>query len=357
MNYISEILANHFQSYKKQSKKRVNIEELEQVVREKFNSFLEYQELGGYKVFYESIQYLKKDGVLVPMKKNASNGRVPSLPLHWWYIPPKVESKWEAIKMLQISDKLKLDIYKSNPVLQTEEEWNRIISVYHFLNNSTNREMISREERSLELFDDEKFLTETEGKAFLTRIGLSLEDLKSVTLGEPFVFWIEPGKELDNINTILIVENKSFFHTSVKLMRRNQLALNPQVIIYGEGKHIENSFTFFFDMFPNKEYQFYYAGDIDPEGWGIYYRLTKNFPQVNFRLAVPFYKKMIEFSKSSIEVEHYENDDQLDYILQELNSSGENDLIVAIQKLWSQKKRVPQEVLTIETLTRGVIDE
>lgn len=357
MNHFCEIINGYFQSYKQLSKKRINIAELEKLVISQLNSFAEYQILGGYENFYKSILRLKKDGVLVPMKKNIPNGRDPSLPLHWWYSPPQTESNWEAIKMLQMSDKLKLNTYKSNPVLQTENEWNRIMTVYHFLNNSSNREVISREERSLELFGDEKFLSEKEGKAFLLRIGLTLDDIKAEVHGEPFVFWLQPGKELVDVNTILIVENKSFFHTCVKLMRRNKLVLNPQVIIYGEGKHIENSFSFFFDMFPKDDYQFYYVGDIDPEGWGIYYRLSQNFPQVNIKLAVPFYKKMIEISKRDISVNHYENNYHLIFILAELISRGEKELELVINKLWNQKKRIPQEVLTIETLTRGVMYE
>lgn len=256
-----------------------------------------------------------------------------------------------------MSDRLRLNTYRTNPVLQTEEEWNRIKIVYHFLNNSTNREIVSREERSLELFNDEKFLSETEGRAFLTRVGLTLDDLKAEAHGEPFVFWLQPGKELMDINTVLIVENKSFFHTCVKLMRRKQLMLNPQVVIYGEGKHIENSFSFFFEMFPKKEYRIYYVGDIDPEGWGIYYRLSQNYPDTNFELAVPFYKEMIEISKKDITVNHHKNENHLGYIINELNSRGEFEIVDNVNELWIQNIRIPQEVLTIETLSRGEVND
>ncbi|CAH0345732.1 Wadjet anti-phage system protein JetD domain-containing protein [Bacillus sp. CECT 9360] len=357
MPYFYERLKSYFHSFKQQSKKKLNIEELEQFVITELNSFAEYQKLGGYQEFYNSIQLLKKDGVLVPVKKNKPNGRDPILPVHWWFIPPHNESKWEAIKMLQMSDKIKLNSYKSNPLLQTEDEWNRISSVYHFLKNSTNREVISREERSLELFNDEKFLSETEGRAFLSRIGVALGDLKAEAHGEPFVFWLQPGKELTDINTVLIVENKSFFHTCVKLMRRNELLLNPQVIIYGEGKHIENSFSFFFEMFPKNEYHFYYVGDIDPEGWGIYYRLLQNFPNTNFQLAVPLYQKMIEISKKDITVNHHKNENHLGFIINELDSRGEYEIKDNVNELWIQNIRIPQEVLTIETLSRGEVNE
>ena len=102
--------------------------------------------------------------------------------------------------------------------------------------------MVSVEERSLELFGHEKFLLDgdsfPEGKGFLTRIGISEEQLKMVNYGEPFVFWLKQGKEIKDIQRVLIVENLSFFHTSIKLLEANKLDYEPELIIYGEG--IEN---------------------------------------------------------------------------------------------------------------------
>jgi hypothetical protein len=352
------LIKEYLQTLKQNSKKRINVKELEELVINSLHTKEEYQKLNGYYSFFDSIQQLNKEGILIPMKKNIANGRNPFLPLYWWYIPAVVESRWDQIRLLQMSDKLNLHYYKSNPSFQTEIEWKRILAVYDFLNNAKNRVVISREERSYELFNDEKFLSEKKGKNFITRLGLGLEDLKAEIYGEPFVFWLKPGSSLLNINNVLIVENKSFFHTCVKLMKSNQLELNPQLLIYGEGKHIENSFSFFYEMFPNKEYNIFYAGDIDPEGWGIYYRLSKNFPHSTFKLAIPLYKKMIGFFDKANIVDHIKNKKHLDFIKNELDLNGEKGLEETILNLWSQKRRIPQEVLTIETLTKGgVIEE
>jgi hypothetical protein len=350
---INKMINEYLQSINHSSKKRINIAELENVLINMFQSSEEYRKNGGYDGFSDCIQKLKGDGILVPMKKNSPNGRNPTLPLNWWYIPPTVKGSWEPIEMLKMSDKLNLIYFKSNPSLQTDKEWMRIKSVYHFLNNCKNKLVISREERSLELFDDEKFLSETTGRTFLSRLGINLEDLKAEIHGEPFVFWLQPGVELMDIQTVLIVENKSFFHTCVKLMRKNQLVLNPQLVIYGEGKHIEKSFAFFYEMFPKKAYDIYYAGDIDPEGWGIYYRLSQNFSKAKFQLAIPIYNKMVEFLSKIVEVEHQKNEIHLDFVIKELQVKGSSTLVEVIQMLWTQNKRIPQEVLTIETFSKG----
>ena len=74
-----------------------------------------------------------------------------------------------------------------------------------FFKSSQEREIVSLEERSLELFGHEKFLLDSDifpdGKGFLTRIGISEEQLKMVNYGEPFVFWMKQGKEMKDIQT------------------------------------------------------------------------------------------------------------------------------------------------------------
>ena len=64
-----------------------------------------------------------------------------------------------------------------------------------------------------------------DGKGFLTRIGISEEQLKMVNYGEPFVFWMKQGKEMKDIQRVLIVENLSFFHTSIKLLEAESTRL------------------------------------------------------------------------------------------------------------------------------------
>jgi hypothetical protein len=171
-----------------------------------------------------------------------------------------------------------------------------------------------------------------------------------VNYGEPFVFWMKQGKEMKDIQRVLIVENLSFFHTSIKLLEADQLDYDPELIIYGEGTKIERSFSFFLKIFPPKSYLFYYAGDLDAAGYGIITRLIEKYPDCCIQPALKIYRKMLECLDQR-------NDQKSGQILNlkyrdtffEWFTEEEQEVLM---KLWMENKRVPQEVLTIETWRR-----
>lgn len=332
-------------------KKKININDLELQLRRLLDN---YFEMNGYQLFYEAIETLQEEGVLSPIHNKQFNGKSPALPLYYWVNMRAQETKWDRLKMMRLSDKFDFSYYESHPEYQTKEEWERIEKLYTFLRNSEEREVVSVEERSLELFGHEKFLQDSElfpeGKGFLNRIGVPEEQLKMVKRGEPFVFWLKQGKEYKDVQRILIVENLAFFHTSIKLLEENALDYEPELIIYGEGKKIERSFSFFFEMFPQKNYLFYYAGDLDAEGYGILYRLMKNFPETTIQPALKIYRKMLE----CMDQRNVQNRGQTqnvvyrDAFFQWFTEEEQQQL----QQLWEENKRIPQEVLTIETWRR-----
>nr|WP_239094219.1 Wadjet anti-phage system protein JetD domain-containing protein [Bacillus sp. B15-48] len=255
---------------------------------------------------------------------------------------------------MKLSDLFDFTYYENHPEWQTEHEWNRIHNVYNFLKTSEEREIVSLEERSLELFGHEKFLLDSdqfpEGRSFLTRIGVSEEQLKIVNLGEPFVFWLKQGKEIKDVQRVLIVENLSFFHTSIQLLENNQLDYEPELIIYGEGTKIERSFSFFFRMFPPKNYLFYYAGDLDAAGYGIVIRLLEKYPDCCIQPALKIYRKMLEChqQKNDQKSGQTQNEKYRDAFFQWFTEDEQKQLM----QLWQENKRIPQEVLTIETWRR-----
>ena len=92
--------------------------------------------------------------------------------------------------MMKLSDLFDFSYYERHPEWQTKEEWNRIQIYILFLSPVEEREMVSLEERSLELFGHEKFLLDSDlfpdGKGFLTRIGISEEQLENGELRGAF---------------------------------------------------------------------------------------------------------------------------------------------------------------------------
>ncbi|WP_026906766.1 Wadjet anti-phage system protein JetD domain-containing protein [Paucisalibacillus globulus] len=332
-------------------KKKINVNDLELQLRRLLDN---YFEMNGYQLFYEAMEKLHLEGVLSPIQNKQYNGKSPALPLYYWVNTKAQETKWDRLKMMRLSDKLDFSYYERHPEYQTKEEWERIEKLYLFLQTAEEREVVSVEERSLELFGHEKFLQDSdlfpEGKGFLTRIGIPEEKLKMVKYGEPFVFWLKQGREIKDIQRVLIVENLAFFHTSIRLLEENMLDYEPELIIYGEGMKIERSFSFFFQLFPPKNYLFYYAGDLDAEGYGIIFRLMGKFPGTSIQPALKIYRKMLQFfeQRNDQNKRQTQNTIYRDAFFQWFTEE-EQELL---QQLWQENKRIPQEVLTIETWRR-----
>lgn len=332
-------------------KKKININDLELQLRRLLD---DYFDMDGYSLFYRSIETLQAEGQLIPIQNNQYNGKTPALSLYYW-VNIKVQStKWDRLEMMKLSNLFEFSYYERYPEWQTKEEWNRIQNLYTFLQSNQDREIVSVEERSLELFGHEKFLLDgdlfPEGKGFLTRIGVSEDQLKMVSYGEPFVFWMKQGKEMKDIQRVLIVENLSFFHTTIKLLEDNLLDYEPELIIYGEGTKIERSFSFFFRMFPPKSYLFYYAGDLDASGYGILVRLIEKYPESCIQPALKIYRKMLECveQRNDQKMGQTQNLKYRDSFFQWFTETEQEKLM----QLWKENKRIPQEVLTIETWRR-----
>ncbi|MCM3569285.1 Wadjet anti-phage system protein JetD domain-containing protein [Neobacillus mesonae] len=332
-------------------KKRININDLELQLRKLMDN---YFEMDGYSLFFNAIQMLQAEGQLAPIQNNQYNGKTPALALYYWVNMKAQVPKWDRLEMMKLSDLFDFSYYERYPEWQTKEEWNRIQNVYSFLQSNHEREWVSVEERSLELFGHEKFLLDveqfSEGKGFLMRIGITNAQLKMVNYGEPFVFWMKQGKSIPEIQRILIVENLSFFHTSIQLLEAGMLDYEPDLIIYGEGTKIERSFSFFFRMFPSKNYLFYYAGDLDAAGYGILIRLMEKYPDCCIQPALKIYRKMLECldQKNDQKQGQTQNLKVRDAFFQWFAEEEQ----ALLMQLWNENKRIPQEVLTIETWRR-----
>ena len=332
-------------------KKKINSNDLEFQLRKLLD---DYFEMDGYSLFYSAIALLQAEGQLIPIQNNQYNGRIPALSLYYWVNIKVQENKWDRLEMMKLSNQFDFSFYERHPDWQTKDEWNRILKLYTFIQSSQEREIVSFEERSLELFGHEKFLLDgdsfPEGKGFLARIGISGDRLKMVNYGEPFVFWMKQGKEMKDIQRVLIVENLSFFHTSIKLLEADLLDYEPELIIYGEGTKIERSFSFFFRMFPAKSYLFYYAGDLDAAGYGIIIRLIEKYPDCSIQPALKIYRKMLECleQRNDQNQGQQQNSKYRDLFFQWFTEEEQ----VLLMQLWQENKRIPQEVLTIETWRR-----
>lgn len=178
---------------------------------------------------------------------------------------------------------LNMKYYIKNPSCY-EEDKEFILKIENYFKNKKHNELeLSINERSLEIFNDEKMLSESvKLKTILGRLGLEIKDFNIYESKEIFMYY------KNNIITnqkVLIVENKDTWNTIKRALIDNYdiLGYNFDAVIYGEGKKIISSFAFIedeeFKVFNSKENIFYYFGDLDSTGINIMDLLIKTYPQ------------------------------------------------------------------------------
>jgi hypothetical protein len=281
-------------------------------------------------------------------------------------------SGWTDKEILKLSRQLDLSYYLKRSDQQTEELKQKLFKLTNFLAGKNEREWVSREERSLELFADEKFLSQAAGKKLLSNLKLSLDDLKAQQYNHLFVYWtLEPNQ----INNILIMENHSAFIGAKKALAAglNIFNLDFDTVIYGQGKKIIRSFSFLEELIgvevgkkgrelenskkvlrqrqqKIEELNIYYAGDLDPEGLAIYKSLNNNYPDFEIKLLGEYYRLLLEKSERFYPFQKQQNKNQqvLVEVLTELEAEGYAELGSELKRAWENDLRLPQELVTVE---------
>lgn len=342
---------------KKKNRKRFDLDTLEDYIIDSYKGYNSYSRNGGYFKFYEAINLLKEKEYIKEIKSSPYNGLSPGLKIRWEIISKEETNRWDKTKILQFSDLLNFSYYISNPKYQTDLEWEYIENIYNFLKYRNSRQYSSVEERSLELFYNEKFLTgrkETaKGKyGILSRLKLSYEDLKMKRYGEMFVYWNRGIKEIKNI---IILENHSTFFTYKRIAEdgSNIFGFLPDIIIYGGGKKIEKSFSFLEELADISKVEVLYFGDIDSEGFGIYSRLKKRYPKVRIKLQYEAYKHLMSISDRHYPLgEQKKKEIYLETFLEEIKSFLDDTSLIKIKQIWDGNFRIPQELINYEYLQK-----
>lgn len=329
-------------------KVRFTLLEVEQDLLERYHGYDRYMKKGGYGALYEAMKELQADEKIRPLKTSKCNNNNPPLELKWEWIKEKDKAQWKKERFFKVADLLDLSYYEKNPKMQSQQEWKHIEKIYGFLKNKDQREWVSIEERSLELFGDEKYITDNEKKEeskILKRLNLTLEDIKAIRYGEFFVHWTVKEKDIE---TILIVENHATFFAYKRLIEENSPFLDPmpQMIIFGEGKKIISSFSFLKEFVAAKPKEILYFGDIDPEGWQIYTSLAERYPDYHIQLHFPSYIELLRHKP--LQCKQRVHIRVLEQILVLFKEMGYPMEAKKIEELWKKNERLPQEYITYE---------
>ncbi|MDD2447443.1 MAG: DUF2220 family protein [Tissierellia bacterium] len=354
---MKEIIKKFLSEYEKSNKKRFDLDTLEKFVIDSFKGYNFYNSNGGYLKLHDEIMLLKKNQYIKEIDVSNYNGLNPPLKTRWQITSRKDISKWDKSKILQLSDVLDFSYYKNHPMYQTDLEWDYIENIHRFLKSKDQREWVSIEERSLELFYDEKFLIErkdkTKGKhGILKRLKLNNEDLKMKKYGEMFIYW---NKGVQYIKNIIILENHSTFFTYKRIAENKGdiFGFKPDILIYGEGKKIESSISFLEEIADISKVEVLYFGDIDSEGLGIYFRLKERYPLINIRLQHEAYIHLLSISKRYYPLGDQEkNSIYLNYFLGEIEKHLDDNSLRKIRYIWDKDFRIPQELINYEYLLK-----
>ena len=354
---MEKIIQKFMSEYRGKNRKRFNIDELQNYIIKHYKGDQQYLGNGGYLELHRQMLLLKSNNCIREIESSGNNGFKPPLKIRWQIIFEDNIALWSQSKMLQLSDLLDFSYYINNPSYQSSQEWEYIENIYRFLKSRNEREWVSIEERSLELFHDEKFLTDrkdTEKRKYgiLTRLKLSYEDLKMKKYGEMFVYW---NRGVENVKNIIILENHSAFFTYKRMVESHGSIFGfiPDVLIYGEGKKVESSFSFIEEIADIATAAVLYFGDIDSEGFGIYCRLKERYPEVKIRLQHKAYLLLITLcNRDYSSMRQKKNQDYFNCFLEEMKEHLTDHQIEKLHYIWKRDLRIPQELVNYENLLK-----
>lgn len=316
------------------TKRTIGLSALETIVGKVFHTYEEYAQL---------ILKLENEGVLQMVKSKGRTTRKPSLAYHYRINKSVIQASYHRdIQHYrnQLHPSINLDDYYKKDPSVWQQDLPYLLKIDRYLNDvGFPKDTVPAPERSFELVQDEKWLTEKGGKELLERIGL-FTSLNIVPVSDPLMFAINPNQILKETHYHLIVENKTTYQGLLPVLK----STNFSTLIYGRGKNIIHSIEQFPNQYPvDGNHHFFYFGDIDREGVSIWHSLTKK-RKVN--LAMPFYQACLE--KQPVAGKDYQKQfkqAQEEFI--HLFSDKEQE---QIEMIFSQGKYYPQEILKSKQL-------
>ena len=301
---------------------------------------------------YKYVMDLVAGGIIEPVKNSGLNGRKPALYNAYWKII--IKKNYDAEKMeLMFSTDTRIDnSYYLDHLSEYEADRKYVRQLNDYLRNHSDRlsVKISRNERSFEIWNREKYLSKEGGRTLLSRCGLTESFLNYYETAEPFAYY---AATRDVPQNILIIENSdTFFSIRKHLMDGGQGILGTSIgtVIYGSGNGGTKQFREFnisaepyMKAIGNK---IYYFGDMDYEGIGIYERIRKEMaPDYD---VVPFKKAYLRMLQKAVgQTLPPTKDRQRETDGSEFFSYFEEEDVCQMKSILLQGLYIPQEILNV----------
>ena len=297
-----------------------------------------------YSRFAQEILNLEEKKVLARVKANGENHKNPSLAITYRINKSLLQVKLtENLKRarLYLHPMIDLETYFRLP----EEHWEKdrpfLEKVDQYIRrNGFPEEQVPAPERSFELVEDEKWITEGGGQEILERIGV-WNLLKMMPVSDPLMFALNPLCIQNEVHRHLIVENKTTYQGLLPALQDTSFT----TLIYGSGKKIVKSIEQFDLQLPlqAKKHLFYYFGDLDYEGILIWYSLSKKIPVL---LALPFYEACLRKPYAFGKLNQRPNEEALQAFVAYLNEVNQEKL----KEMFQNGGYYPQEIIKTNEL-------
>lgn len=211
---------------------------------------------------------------------------------------------------------------------------------------------LSINERSFQIFGDEKFLNSAEGKTLLNKNHISLHMLNVYKTPEPFIYYINP---YTNSKNALIIENKDTWYTMKRILKDygSICGIDIKALIYGEGRKIQNSFAYMEEDDTTDIHDiltFYYFGDIDASGIDIFYKLKNTYKKYDICPFEPGYEYLYENRHLKRKKEMKNITRIPSYEIMPFKFLGD-EARVELMNLCNQDYIIPQEIMNHDVLT------
>ena len=299
-----------------------------------------------YSDLVNEIESLVAAGTLTP--RGRLNGM--KQPLYHSYAVHREPNERMLTEIRNLPPYLKNHYYVQNPNAYQEDKpyIDRLCDFYE-----NDKDLLSfpatLNERAYQLVGNEKWLLpKFGGLTVLARLGIALESLNVFATPEPFHY----VQYNDPIRTVLISENKDAFYDIKKLAKGMPFRLwdiTMDLLVWGEGSHIETSFEFMTELNATTDVEVFYWGDLDYAGIGILTRLIENFPQSRIVPHCRLYQEMLNRTPNPPDQTTAVRDKDKD--IQIFLSFFDAPQRQVIQSLLLRHRRVPQEAVPFHIMS------
>lgn len=284
-------------------KKTITLDELYELISDNDRTQINKYKTIEYDFFYAKVKSLEECGMISPFGK-AMNTKPKRLYLKYKIVKEEKKlSESELIWITSLNSRLNLSYYKKNvDEFRAHRKYIELINDYiNSTEHNDNLDYISINERSYEIFSDEKFLkgsdkeNKVSGLSILKKLKLNLDDLYCYDNYEPLLTLTLPGFFSKSSKNILIIENLDTYWTINRILFENHTIFEKEIdmLIYGQGNAIVGTFENYTLYNISESDEILYFGDIDNHGFYIYQQFKNKFNNLNIELASEWYEYLL----------------------------------------------------------------